>query len=125
MSGKRDAAAAALYNVRMLHQDFHAPILHELDAAGLLDNQRVGNGGQVRAAAVPARECITAMQAMGANPDNGIRIKRVVAEAARLGYEIRLNEKIDTFALDQALKGKDVEQRMRLKRNLAAMNLIA
>ena len=126
MAGKRDAAAAALKNVAMLHGDFHAPILDALSNQGLLDSAEGGNGGEIRAAAtvMPEREVITCMQAMSANPNNGVRIKRVAAEAARLGYEIKFNEKIDMFALDAALKGKPVEARMSLKRNLAAMNLI-
>jgi hypothetical protein len=126
MAGRTDSARAALRRVQYMHPSLVEDAIKELDGAGLLDNG-VGNGGTFHATAAPAlpeREIITAMQAMAANPDNGIRIKRVVAEAARLGYEIKLNEKIDTFKMDEALKGKDVERRMTLKKNLAAMRLI-
>ena len=47
MAGKADAARAALHKVKALHEDFHEPILAELDKAGLLDNDAPhGNGGQ-------------------------------------------------------------------------------
>jgi hypothetical protein len=47
MAGKADAARAALHKVKALHEDFHEPILAELDKAGLLDHDAPrGNGGQ-------------------------------------------------------------------------------
>lgn len=124
MSGnKRDAAKAALKNVPMLHEDFVEPALRMLEAAGVLDSERSGNGGQVHAAAA-SDHCLTPLQVVQANADNGIRLKRVCAEAARLGYQIKPAEKINMFELDSALAGKDVEARMRLKRNLAYLGMI-
>jgi hypothetical protein len=128
MAGKRDAAAAALRNVRSLHPDFHQPILHELDSAGLLDNERVGNGGQVHAVASarPARETITLLQAASI-PSNKIRLSRIFAEARRLGHELSIGDdgKVDMRAFDRDTKGKDIARRLAIKDNLAAMNLIA
>jgi hypothetical protein len=71
------------------------------------------------------RECLSPIQAINANADNAIRVRRCMAEAKRLGFEIKPNEKIDLFKLDEALKGKDVERRISLKRNLHAMGMLA
>jgi hypothetical protein len=130
MAGRTDSARAALRNVDKLHEVYHEPILRELDRQGLLDEPR-GSGfertGNVRATAAPVlpeRECLTCIEVIAANEDNAVRVRRVIAEAKRLGFEIRANQKIDIFKMDEALKGKDVERRMTLKKNLAAMRLI-
>ena len=74
---------------------------------------------------MPARECLTAIETIAANEDNAIKVRRVISEAKRYGFEIRANEKIVPFKLDEALRGHpDIEGRMRLKRNLAALGMI-
>lgn len=123
MSGRKSSAIVALGRVSHLHPAQHADILAALDNEGLLDGPS-GNGGPVRAtASAPERTCLTVIQA-AAIPGNAMRVKRVCAEARRLGFEIKANEKIDMFALDAALKGKDVAARLNLKRNLAFLSLI-
>jgi hypothetical protein len=74
---------------------------------------------------LPERECLSPIQAINANAGNAIRVRRCVAEAKRLGFQIELDSKIDPFKLDEALRGKDVERRMSLKRNLHAMGMLA
>ena len=125
MSGRKTSALVALGRVSHLHPAQHADIITELDREGLLDGSK-SNGGPVRAAAsaLPERTCLTVIQA-AAIPGNAIRVKRVCAEARRLGFEIKANEVIDLFKLDQALAGKDVAARMNLKRNLAFLSLIS
>jgi hypothetical protein len=77
-----------------------------------------------RHTSVPGGDCLTPIQVIQASADNRIRLQRVTAEAARLGYEIKPNAKINMFELDAALAGKDVGKRMALKKNLAFLRMI-
>jgi hypothetical protein len=129
MSGRKDSARAALARVPYLHPAQHEDIIRELDRESLLDNPR-SNGGPVHAVAapLPAREVLTGVQAVAANPDlNTVRVQRVCAEARRLGgYQIKLDEKINVHELDAALRSSpDIEGRMRLKANLHALGMLA
>jgi hypothetical protein len=128
MSGRTDSARTALRRVQYLHPSMHEDIIKELDREGILDEPR-SDGGAVRAvaaAALPERgECLTAIQAVAANPNrNAARVKRVLAESARLGFQIDPTSKIDLFAMDKALQGRDVAARMNLKLNLAFLRMI-
>jgi hypothetical protein len=57
----------------------------------------------------------------GANKD---LLRSVMAQAKRMGFVIKENEIVDTVALDAALAGKDVTERLSLKAALAKMSLI-
>jgi hypothetical protein len=116
--GKTESCRAALARIPNLSAAQSAAIVAELQREGLLDASRA-----VHAAAASDR-CLTPVEVVRANADNAIRVKRVTAEAARLGYRIEPNQKISLFDLDEATRGKDVRARMDLKKNLAALCLI-
>ena len=132
MSGKRDSARAALRRaVPFLHDRHHDDILNALDAESLLDEPRnAENGGKIRAAADdadrPRRPLLTPLQASrtrnGANKD---LLRSVQARAARMGFPINIDDKyVDVVALDAAMRGKDVTERLSIKATLAKMALI-
>jgi len=132
MSGKRDSARNALRRaVPFLAEQHHDAILNELDAESLLDVEgRTPNGGKVHAVAGDAaprgRPILTPIQAAEANGGrNRDLLRSVVAQAKRAGFTIDMNDKkIDTVALDSAMKGHDVTQRLAIKSALAKMALI-
>jgi hypothetical protein len=113
-------ALEALTNKTRLNADQRVAALKAMHDAGLLDSPPVHAVASAR-----PREILTLVQA-AANPSNKIRLARIIAEARRLGAEIQIDDcgKVDMVALDRDLRGKDVERRMSLKRNLAMMNLI-
>jgi hypothetical protein len=138
MSGKRDAARAALRNVDKLHDVHHEPILNALDVAGLLDNERSGNGGAVRAVAtaVPGRgtlhdarrdAVLTMMQAAAADQRNVEMLRIIRAHARRLGIGSLFADEskpVDADALNVALRDKPLADRWRMKEMLYMLRLI-
>jgi hypothetical protein len=128
MSGRKDSAREALGRVQHLHPVHHEPILAELDRAGLLDEPKnAENGGKIHAAAadLPKRPLLTPMQAAEAKGGrNRDLLKSVMAQAKRLGFTIKENEHVDVVALDAAMAGKDVTQRLAIKSALAKLALI-
>jgi hypothetical protein len=130
MSGKTDAARAALRNVEHLHPVHVEPIIKALDAAGLLDSPKGNDFGAVRAARAAPRgsrlsPLRTPAQAIADNIENAVAIKQIVATAKRIAnFEIKPDEIVDPVALDKALVGKDVDARMGLKLNMARLALI-
>jgi hypothetical protein len=128
MSGKRDSARNALRRaVPFLAEQHHDDILNELDRESLLDTP---NGGKVHAVAGdadrPRRPLLTPLQASqtrnGANKD---LLRSVQARAARMGFPINIDDKyVDVVALDAAMRGKDVTERLSIKATLAKMALI-
>jgi hypothetical protein len=131
MSGKRDSARNALRRaVPFLAERHHDDILNELDAENLLDVEgKRPNGGRVHAvagdAALPKRQLMTPLQASqvknGANRD---LLRSVMASARRMGFVIDMDKQVDSVALDAALKGRDVTERLALKSALAKLALI-
>jgi hypothetical protein len=67
----------------------------------------------------------TMSAAAAANPENVGALKMLKAQAQRLGFEIKENELINSFELNEVLKGKDVSARLELKVGLAKLALIA
>ena len=51
-------------------------------------------------------------------------LNSVVAQARRLGFTIKENEHVDVVALDKAMAGKDITQRLAIKSALAKLALI-
>jgi hypothetical protein len=122
MSGRTEAATEALRTINNLSASQHASVLKALDSAGLLDRPRAVHA----ASAVMPRETLTAIEVIAANEDNAVKVRRVISEAKRYNFEIRANERVDAFRLDEALRGHpDIEGRMRLKRNLHALGMLA
>jgi hypothetical protein len=50
--------------------------------------------------------------------------RQIQAEAKRLGYDYKIGVPVDSFALDHALAGKDIEQRFRLKAMMAQVGVL-
>ena len=130
MSGKRDAAAAALRRVPMLHADFIEPAVLMLEAAGVFESERGGNSGSIHAAVAntapgsrPGSPVLTMVQA-GADPPNQSLLKSVRAQAQRLGFVWDGSKPIDTHALNSAIAGADIDSRMRLKEALYLLRMI-
>jgi hypothetical protein len=68
---------------------------------------------------------LTPIQAAAAkNGANKDLLRSVMAQAKRMGFVIKENEIIDTVALDAAMAGKDVTQRLAIKSALTKMSLI-
>jgi hypothetical protein len=127
MSGRKDSAREALGRVQHLHPVHHEPILAELDRAGLLDEPKnSANGGKVRAAAdLPKRPLLTPLQCSQAkNGANADLLRSVMARAARLGFKIEDDKLVDVVAMDAAMRGKDVVERLSIKATLAKLALI-
>jgi hypothetical protein len=120
----------------------HAPYLqdsvHAEIAKGMLDDglARDGDGHQISARAANKTVPLvapglpkgfvklrTAMQA-AADPQNLPLLKQAVATAQRLGFEIKPDETINTFELDRALAGKDLDERWALKTILHRLAMI-
>jgi len=132
MSGKRDSARNALRRaVPFLAEQHHDAILNELDAESLLDGEgKTPNGGRVHAVAGdadrPKRPLLTPMQAAEArNGMNKDLVRSVLAQARRLGCEIKENELVSTAALDAAMTGnEDISGRLAIKAAMAKLALI-
>jgi len=142
MAGRLDAARAALRNVPMLHEGFIEPALRELDAAGLLDSERSGNGGFARVRATSqqsdrttqetvhelrANSVRTMMAAAEADRRNVELLRQIHANARRLGVGALFNDyskPVDAEALDVALRDKPIADRWRFKEMLYCMKLI-
>jgi hypothetical protein len=122
MSVKADAVSASLKK----HVAYLQPAVHDEILAGLRADGLVEDGGAVHAAAARLQNLrhMTAAQAAAAYPEAVNRLKRVKAMAARMGFQFGDTDKIDTFALDQALRGQPLERRMELKAELASLHLI-
>jgi Tfp pilus assembly ATPase PilU len=129
MTGKRDTARRALErSVGFLAPEHHDQILAALSSEGLLDEPKnAENGGKIRAAAtdLPKRPLLTPLQASQArNGANKDLLRSVMAQAARMGYQIKDNELVDMVALNAALKGQEVGARLALKAALHKLALI-
>ena len=65
------------------------------------------------------------MQAAAANGGkNRDLLHSVIAQAKRMGFQIKENEHVDVFALDKAMAGKDITQRLAIKSVLGKLALI-
>ena len=73
------------------------------------------------ALSVPLR---TPMEAAAANPVLIPLLRQVKAQAARLGYSLKDNAPVDVAELNEAIKGKDITDRMRLRESLYLLGLI-
>jgi hypothetical protein len=116
----------------------HAAVLRDMagcmraDAArGKMPDVYNGGGAMFGAAATDnapkARPLLTPLQASQAkNGANKDLLRSVMARAQRLGFTINLDDKhVDVVALDAAMAGKDVSERLAIKATLAKMGLIA
>jgi hypothetical protein len=58
--------------------------------------------------------------------EQNIRIhQQIRAAAARLGFNYRIGEKVDPFELDQALRGRDIQERLTLKNNMIRAGVLS
>jgi hypothetical protein len=129
MSGKRDSARNALRRaVPFLAERHHDDILNELDNESLLDGEgKTPNGGRVHAVAGDApkgRPLLTPMQASQAKQENASLVKQILATAARMNIDIDPTKVVDVPALNRALVGRSVDERLAMKSMLARLHLI-
>ena len=130
MAGRSDAARAALRNVAMLHEDFHAPILHALSNQGLLDSAEGGNGGEIRAKSfTDARRnaVVTMVQAATGDPRNAEMLRQIRANARRLNVGELFEDgtkPIDLNALNKGLANAPTVDRWRFRDMLYSLRLI-
>jgi hypothetical protein len=75
------------------------------------------------ATAEAARVKLTPLQAANAGANSG-HVRNVMSRAARLGYRMKENEKIDLVELDRVLAGKDTLERIALKTDMSRLRLI-
>jgi hypothetical protein len=122
-----DVLSALKKHVKYLQDSVHSDIVRALEKEGLA----VGGGGKVSASTnrttaadlVGRGECLSVVQA-SAIPRNAEKIRLVLANAKRLGFDFDPSETIDVAALDRALAGKTVPERMRFKESLYELRLI-
>jgi hypothetical protein len=130
MTIKSSAALAALRkHTKYLQDAVHADIVEALEKEGLA----IGDGGKISAVStgrataadlVGRGECLTVVAA-SAIPRNAEKVRYVLANAKRLGFDdFDPSEKIDVAALNRALADKPVAERMRFKEALFELRLI-
>jgi hypothetical protein len=76
------------------------------------------------ATAEAARTKLTPIQAANAGPNNAHLVRNLMARAARLGYRMKENEKVDLVEFDRCAAGKSVDERMSWKTHAARLKLI-
>jgi hypothetical protein len=76
------------------------------------------------ATAEAARTKLTPIQAANAGPNNAHLVRNIMARAARLGYRMKENEKVDPVEMDRAFAGKDVGSRLQIEADMSSLRLI-
>jgi hypothetical protein len=126
--GKRDAARAALHNVKSLNPALHDEILDHLEAAGLLD--KPANGGAVRAAAGRTRIERVEVEA-ASNPQirqalfyAGSKLRQCGVEFSDVVDHERGELSLEKLNSVMARAGKDTDFRIAVKTALSVAGVI-
>jgi hypothetical protein len=127
VTGRREAAQSALRLVRGLHEDFHEPILHELDAQGLLDGGKVGIGrnGDAKVHAVDNANRLAQVEATRRGLEQAAVL--VARDLAQIGVALpKPGSKLDPFQVSAAAKsaGRDPSWIMMVKARAARCGLL-
>ncbi len=117
--GKTSAAEieAALATVPGFNANLRRAVISAMVAKGV-----VGDDVDKISAAASRQKTIASV--MASNPAAQSGLKLVLAQARRLGFEIKENEPISLVEMDKALAGKDIDARLALKVSLKRYGLL-
>ena len=121
MTGKTESARAALRRVPALHDEFHQPIIRELDAEGLLDNP--GNGHGVSAS---TSERLRRLHAAANDSGGGlsVELRNATMELRRLDVPFSEEDGADKDRLAAATARWSPTERIRIKSQLHRVGLL-
>jgi hypothetical protein len=119
--------ARSLAKVNGMTTALVASSLHQLIVDGIVDG---GEGHHLYASAADDNlgdqrfVVLTPAMVASASTENLHKVRQLRARAARMGYTIAENEKVDVQALDAAIRHCGVSDRIALKAELFKLNLI-
>jgi hypothetical protein len=121
-----DKVAATLRGVRGLSPAQREAVLSAMKKGGHVSGD-ISNRALFASAERPGVEVRTPIEAMSASANNGELVRNLKARCRRFGFDLKLDQKIDPFALNDALsKGRvSTEERVALKSHLASLQLLA
>jgi len=118
--------AATLRGLRDLTPNQREAVLTALHKNGHVTGD-LTNRALFASAARPGVELKTPIQACAESKNNLVLIENIRARCRRIGFDLKMNEIVDPFALNEALSkaGMSSEDRIALKTDLAKLSLIA
>jgi hypothetical protein len=121
-----ETVAATLRGVHGLSPAQRENVMRALAKDGHISGD-LTNRAMFASAERPGVEVRTPIEAMSASANNGELVRNLKARCRRFGFDMKLDEKIDPFHLnDQLTKaGVSTEERVALKSHMAQLKLLA